>query len=496
MKATDYGQHRLRLGEAVFDVGTRHLVDQDGHPVALREKSLRVLAELARRNGQTVGRDDLISAVWAGRSVSDDSLVQCIKDIRAALGDNERQLLRTAVGRGYSLHGVREMTNSPGQPPMLLISGFRVGDNEQELTEIAEVITEELIIALSPRAGLKVTTDEDQRETANYAIEGRVSLTGGSLRVFVQLVRGQSGDVAFAETWTCRTPKASTLPGQITDKVASVLRVHMYNHAGENDIHRDNDELDTQGLLAKAAYHMSRIQLQNRDAARAALSLAIEREPDNAMALAMRASTSVLLVLQEGMSSIPDTPDYCFELAERAVGIAPHVDFVMLTRGCLRLWLSADHDGARADFERALSISPVFHLAHQFMAVSEILTGEHASGIARVKKVMELGTTTNPRTPHYLALQALGQMIAGDSDIAALTARESYERAPGDPWCNYIYAAAVADQEEITSTERFRRMITSINLPFTHFRDLPFTDPRDIDMLERRLSLAGYPRSS
>ena len=64
MKATDYGQHRLRLGEAVFDVGARHLVDQDGHPVALREKSLRVLAELARRNGQTVGRDDLISAVY------------------------------------------------------------------------------------------------------------------------------------------------------------------------------------------------------------------------------------------------------------------------------------------------------------------------------------------------------------------------------------------------------------------------------------------------
>ncbi|MCU9840389.1 winged helix-turn-helix domain-containing protein [Ruegeria sp. WL0004] len=472
------------------------MIDQEGRPVAVREKSLRLLCKLAERNGEIVNRDDLISAVWSGRSVSDDNLVQCIKDIRAVLGDRDRQLLRTAVGRGYSLHGVREKSIGPGAHPKLLISPLRIMGDAPELIELAEIVTEELIIALSPRAGLKVTTDETQRETALYAIDGRASLSGEEVRVFVQLVSGRSGDVAFAETWSIPITEAEFLPRQITDKITNVLRVKMFNYAGEDYIGRSNDELDTQELLAKAAYHMSRIQMQNRDVARNALSLAIEREPTNAMALAMRASAAVLSILQESRSKLPDAPEYCLELADRAVGIAPHIDFVMRTRGSLRLWLKGDHEGARADCERALEISSVFHLAHQTIALSEILSGEHAAGIHRVQKIMELGTPTNPRYPHYLALLALGQILAGENDAAIKIAQEGHERAPGDPWCNYVFAAAVADRKEIANTERFRHMIARNDLPLTHFRDQAFTDLRDVDMLEERLALAGYPRTA
>ncbi len=496
MDASDDCQYRLRLGKIVYDPCTCQLLDPEGGPIAVREKSLRVLGELAGRNGETVERDDLIGAVWEGKSVSDDSLAQCIKDIRTALGDRDRQLLRTAVGRGYSLHGVREFPVSPGEHPKVLISGLRVSGNAPELVELADVITEELIVALSPRAGLKVTTDEDQRDTALYVISGRASLSGENARVFVQLVKGRSGDVAFAETWNIPIAETDALPRKITDKIGSVLRVHMFNHSGEDHIDRDDDELDTQELLAKAAYHMSRIQMQNRDAARNALSLAIEREPTNAMALAMRASAAVLLILQERRSKLPDPPEYCLELADRAVGIAPHIDFVMRARGSLRMWLRGDHAGARADCQRALEISPVFHLAHQTLAISEILSGEHAAGMRRVRKFMKLGTPANPRYPHYLALLALGQTLAGEGDAAVRTAREGHERAPRDPWCSYVYAAAAAGRDEITQTEDFRRMIAGIDLPLTHFRDLPFTNPQEVDGLEERLIMAGFPRIS
>ncbi|WP_205123444.1 winged helix-turn-helix domain-containing protein [Marimonas lutisalis] len=495
MKASDACQNRLRLGDVIFDPGTCLLIDQDGRPVALREKSLRVLVELAARNGETVERDDLISAVWNGKFVSDDSLMQCIKDIRAVLDDRDRQFLRTAVGRGYSLHGVREKPIGPGEHPKLLISSFRVRGDAPQSVELADVITEEMIVALSPRAGLNVTTDEQQRETSHYTIDGRVSLSGENLRVFVQLIRGRSGDVAFAETWNTPINEAEGLPRQITDKIGNVLRVHMFNHAGEDFLDRDDDELDTQELMAKAAYHMSRIQMQNRDVARNALSLAVKREPENAMALAMRASAAVLSILQESRSKLPDPPEYCMELAERAVGIAPHIDFVMRTRGSLRLWLRADHEGARADCERALAISPVFHLAHQTIALSEILSGEHVAGIARVQTFMERGTVSNPRYPHYLSLLALGQLLAGQTDAAVQSAREGHERAPGDPWCSYVYAAAAGDRDKITETEDFRRMIAGNDLPLAHFRDLPFTDQYEVDMLEERLTRAGYPRT-
>lgn len=495
MKESVDRQNRLRLGKAIYDLDTSQLIDQEGRPIAIRAKSLRLLDELAVRNNETLEKDSLIGAVWEGRSVSDDSLVQCIKDIRAVLGDNERQILRTAIGRGYSLHGLREMPIGPGEPPKLLISRLSVRGNGSELIELSDNIIEELIVSLSPRAGLIVTSDEDQRETTQYTINGRISLSGNSVRVFIQILRTPSGEVVFAETWTVPAIENHVISRQIADKVDNMLRIHMFNHVGKDHVDCQNDELDTQELLSKAAYHMSRIQMQNRNVARDALSLAIEREPTNAMALAMRASTAVLLVLQDGISKVPDSPEYCLEMADRAVSLAPHVDYVMLTRGCVRLWLWADHEGARADFLRALEVSPVFHLAHQFLSISEILSGDQGSGILRMKKIMDLGTVTNPRYPHYLALLALGQILAGDANAALQSSREGHERAPKDPWCNYVYAAAAAHREKITITEPFQRMIASIGLPFCHFRELPFTNSRDVELLEERLILAGYPRT-
>lgn len=496
MNASDDHHVCLRFGNVIYVLDTGQLIAEDGRPIAVREKSLRVLGKLASHNSLTIGKDELIDAAWPGKFVSDDSLVQCIKDIRSAQDDKDRQYLRTAVGRGYSLHGVREKPVAPGELPKLHISMLRASGHAPELVEFAEVITEELIVGLSRRAGLNVTTEVEQREDVDYAIDGRVSQSGDNVRVFVQLIRGKSGDVAFAETWSLPITEAESLPRQIADKIGNVLRVHMFNFAGEKFIDRKNEELDTQELMAKAAYHMSRIQMHNRDVARNATSVAIEREPENGIALAMRASTAVVTILQEGKARIPDPPEYLLDLAKRAVGVAPHVDFVMLTRGCMRLWLNGDHDGARYDFNRALEINPIFHLAHQFFATSEILSGEHRQGIRRVKNFIELSPSTNPRYPHYLALLALGQILAGDTEAAIQTSREGHERAPNDPWCNFVYATAAADCEAITTTQVFKRMIVSIDLPFSHFRDLPFTNSRDVDLLEGRLALAGYPGRS
>jgi DNA-binding winged helix-turn-helix (wHTH) protein len=496
MNRSDLRQNRIRLGNALFDPVSVELTDLEGRPIALRDKSLRVLSELAARNGETVVRDDLISAVWAGRAVSDDNLVQCIKDIRAALGDVDRQLLRTSFGRGYRLQGLREIPPGSAARPTLLVSAFRATGDKIEVAELADVITEDLIVALSPRAGFAVTGDGTQRSGALFEIDGRVSALCDDFRVFVQLRRGRTGTVVFAETWSMPIGDAERLPRDITDKIATVLRVHMYNHAGEEFVDRDNASLNTQEILAKAAFHMSRIRLQDRDEARDALSVAVERDPGNPMALAMRASSGVIAILQEGYAKLPDPPEYCLELADRAVGIAPQVDFVMLTRGCMRLWLRADHEGARADFARALNGNPVFHLAHQFLATSEILSGDHRAGVQRLRRIIELGTVNNPRYPHYLTLVALGQVLAGNTEAAMQASREACEFAPSDPWCGYVHAVAAADDAETTASARFQYMLTGIALPFSHFRDLPFTDPGIVDELEQRLSRAGFPPSS
>lgn len=496
MATSDDRQFRIRLGLKLYDPATCQLTDENERLVSMREKSLCVLAELAARNGEIVSKDDLFDAVWSGKAISDDSLVQCIKDIRRALGDVDRTLLQTAIGRGYSLHGQRDMPVKKGQLPKLLIRKLRVTQPTPEYVELAEVINEELIAAVSPRSGLDVTSDEGNKQAVHYMLNGRISASGNNVRVFVQMLKAQTGDVAFIERWNVPTADIGTLPKQVTEKITSVLRIHMFNHEGEDVVDRDDCDLDMQELLAKAAYHMSRIQMRDCDIARTTLSIAIEREPSHPMALAMRASTSVLLILQEGISKMPDDPAYSMELAERAVGLAPHSDFVLLTRACQRLYLNGDHDGARADLNRALKITPTFHLAHQFMAISEILSGDYAAGIARLENIIELGKANNPRIPHYLTLVALAELLSRNIEAAVNAAREAHEQAPRDPWCGFVYVAAVADDQEIVQTPSFKRLIQSIALPSDHFRQLPFTKGEDVDYLEHRLHQAGYLRSA
>ena len=62
--------------------------DRGGSPVgrAYRCGAYDVLAFLATRAGRLVPKQELMDAVWGDVAVTDDSLVQCLMEIRRALG--------------------------------------------------------------------------------------------------------------------------------------------------------------------------------------------------------------------------------------------------------------------------------------------------------------------------------------------------------------------------------------------------------------------------
>src|SRR5262245_55479159 len=72
-----------------------------GDDIALRPKSFDVLRALAENPGRVVTKDELIRAVWKDVFVTDDSLVQCVREIRHALKDDAQQLVKTIPRRGY-----------------------------------------------------------------------------------------------------------------------------------------------------------------------------------------------------------------------------------------------------------------------------------------------------------------------------------------------------------------------------------------------------------
>lgn len=85
-----------------LDPATGELFDAEGRPLTLRRQSRDVLRILAGQIGAVVGREALCASVWPGTCVTDDSLVQCIGDIRRALGPG-RDRLQTVPRQGYRL---------------------------------------------------------------------------------------------------------------------------------------------------------------------------------------------------------------------------------------------------------------------------------------------------------------------------------------------------------------------------------------------------------
>ena len=74
--------------------------DQD---IELRPKAFEVLKYLATNAGRLVTKQDLYEAVWPNVTVSDDSIAQCIRELRGKLADDDHSLIKTVSRRGYLL---------------------------------------------------------------------------------------------------------------------------------------------------------------------------------------------------------------------------------------------------------------------------------------------------------------------------------------------------------------------------------------------------------
>ncbi|MFL6623305.1 MAG: winged helix-turn-helix domain-containing tetratricopeptide repeat protein [Sulfurifustis sp.] len=90
----------VRFGDYLLDPVAGRLQVAD-RTIALRPKAFEVLFYLAERSGHVVAKEELLGAVWPNLVVTDDSLVQCVSEIRRALNDDRQQIIRTLPRRGY-----------------------------------------------------------------------------------------------------------------------------------------------------------------------------------------------------------------------------------------------------------------------------------------------------------------------------------------------------------------------------------------------------------
>jgi TolB-like protein/DNA-binding winged helix-turn-helix (wHTH) protein len=187
----------VTIGTVRFDIATGLLQTSDGDAVPLRSQSKEVLRRLALCPGKVVPRDALSRAVWGDAVVTDDSLVQCIADIRRAIGDRDRSILQTVPRKGYRLIAPTAARNPPATP-----ARWRRKSAWVVLAGLAFVTVLGAMLALAPRPGgmqnprIAVLPFEDLTGDPRWARLGR----GISIDVARYLAREPGIGVIGSET--------------------------------------------------------------------------------------------------------------------------------------------------------------------------------------------------------------------------------------------------------------------------------------------------------
>jgi DNA-binding winged helix-turn-helix (wHTH) protein/Tol biopolymer transport system component len=92
----------------------REVLVHNGEELRLRPRTFGVLSHLLMNAGRVVTKQELMNVVWADAAVTEDSLVQCLIEIRRALGPAQ-DVVKTVRGRGYLVDcDVRRVDAAPG----------------------------------------------------------------------------------------------------------------------------------------------------------------------------------------------------------------------------------------------------------------------------------------------------------------------------------------------------------------------------------------------
>jgi TolB-like protein/Tfp pilus assembly protein PilF len=255
----------------------RRLFSADQRPVPLSPRALEMLVVLVTQAGEMLEKSELMRKVWPRTVVEENSLNQCITQLRRALGERpgEHRFIVTEPGRGYRFVAeVRELPASqtigadrpvktPADPPPAAVRGPAAAvtpsasspstaartsiavlplvnlTRDPEKEYFGDGMAEELINMLTRVPGLKVPArtssfaykarNIDVRQIArelqvDAMLEGSVRSAGDRIRLTVQLVDGQSGYHLWSQNYDRDFRDLFTLQDELASAIVQAIR--------------------------------------------------------------------------------------------------------------------------------------------------------------------------------------------------------------------------------------------------------------------------------
>lgn len=208
------------FGPFVLD-RSRMMLLRDGKVVPIGQRGFALLCALADAE-ETVGRAQLIEAVWPGILVEEGNLNVQIAGLRKALGQRPdgQEWIITMSRLGYRLvrdSAVVEAAAGLTLPSLAILPFQTLSESEQE-RQFAGGVVEELINALGRFRDFEL--QPRQSEGTQYVVEGGVRHIGGQLRITTQLVDRRTGAHVWADSVDCADSDILAAQEEVTRRVA------------------------------------------------------------------------------------------------------------------------------------------------------------------------------------------------------------------------------------------------------------------------------------
>ena len=493
----------------------RAALTRAGMPVALRPKTLALLSYFATHPGRVLDKQELLAAVWPGVVVTDDSLTQCVRELRVALGDKAEGLIRTVTRRGYLFEpGAGDAAASaPADPAIpvrrpglwmglalagaLLAGGLaivasrdasplRVDEAIKARRSIAvmpfaehdagqggyfaESVAEDLVTELSrlpdtlviARASAAVVGARhiDVRTIgrelgARYLLLGNVRRDGAAVQINARFVSADDGVVLWSDQFTYRDAAEWDWRRDIGLRVARVLDLRLA--AAARQPVRSGRQVDAIDAVLEGQ-HLLRHLGTREDVlrARALFATALAVEPDSVSALTGWAQSHLAEV---EFFRPPDVQAQAAQvtLAEQAITKALAVDPGYPYAYCLRghvLRERGDYGGAVALYQQYLAAYPSEAWAHARIGALKLLLGRPEEVAGHMAAALTLSPLENGLISYTQVGAGLADFQLGRDDAAYQRFRVAAAAAPG--FMNARLAMAAIDalhgrQEQATA---------------------------------------------
>jgi adenylate cyclase len=439
-------------------------------PVTLEPQVFDVLTHLIRHRDRVVSRDDLLSAVWNGRIVSDSALTTRINAARHAIGDSgeAQRFIKTLIGKGYRFVGTVQEEQRPasaaaaatsvdsarpGPPlpdkPSIAVLPFANLSGDQEQDYFADGVVDDIITELARFSELFVIARNssfqykgkapDIRQVGRelgvrYVLEGSIRRSGSRVRIAAQLIDAATAAHCWAERYDRELDDIFALQGEVARTIAAILaaQINWSEAAAAASKPPTNWQAHDYYLRAGQTY-VSFLTTHRADElyeTRQLLDKCLAADPRSARAHALLSNTFIVAYVQPVDRDYinPAALDRAYQLALAAAQLDPNLPVAHAKLGNT-LTFKGRPEEAIAAFERALALNPNF--TDWRFAFPLLFSGQFTRAIEVADRHMRLDPFYPPHVLHMsgLAHYMLGQYSDAESRERACVARSPKHRA-------------------------------------------------------------------